>query len=89
MSFMGAAIPSIQPIIRDRATDPEARHDRLMELLSTWHHISTRDDEYLGDRLLWCLEHCQGKFRDIKEFDRRVWYFENEQDAALFALKWA
>jgi hypothetical protein len=87
---MTASIPVIRAAIKDRVSDPESRHEQLMELLSSWHHIPTRDDdEKMGDRLLWCLEHCQGKFRDIKEFDRRVWYFENEQDAALFALKWA
>jgi hypothetical protein len=66
----------------------EVKHEKLMELLETWHHIPTKEDNHFGDRLLWCLENCQGKFRDIRHYDTRVWYFQNAQDAALFALKW-
>lgn len=65
-------------------------HDeRLLALLQTYHHISTYKDHDFNEKLVWCLEHCQGKFRDILTSDHRIWYFENEQDAALFALKWA
>jgi hypothetical protein len=61
-----------------------------MRLLSGWHQIRVRYDKYnIGDQLLWCFENCQGHFRDLQQFDEKVWYFENEQDAALFALKWA
>ncbi len=62
--------------------------DRLMALLKTWHSIPTYEDNEFNNRLVWCLTHCQGKFRDIRTFDSRVWYFEKEQDAAMFALKW-
>jgi hypothetical protein len=65
-------------------------HDeRLLALLQTYHHISTYRDQDFNEKLVWCLENCQGKFRDIKTSDHRIWYFENEKDAALFALKWA
>ena len=37
----------------------------------------------------WCLEHCQSKFRDIKHGDGMDWYFENDQDASMFAMKWS
>jgi hypothetical protein len=64
-------------------------HDeRLLALLQTYHHISTYRDQDFNEKLVWCLENCQGKFRDIKTSDHRIWYFENEKDAALFALKW-
>ena len=61
----------------------------LMEILRGYHVI--RLDEFEDDfneKLKWCLEHCQGKFRDIREFDQRAWYFQNEQDATMFAMKW-
>jgi hypothetical protein len=76
--------------IRDQISTPESRHDDLMRLLSGWHQIRIRYDKNdIGDQLLWCFEHCQGHFRDLQQFDEKIWYFENEQDAALFALKWA
>ena len=64
-------------------------HDeRLLALLQTYHHIATYRDHDFNEKLVWCLENCQGKFRDIQTSDHRIWYFENEKDAALFALKW-
>jgi len=62
--------------------------ERLMELLSTYHVIHSLDDEF-AEKLAWCLEHCQNKFRDLSDTNGRAWYFQNEQDAALFALRWA
>jgi hypothetical protein len=62
--------------------------ERLIALLNTWNPISTQDDDDFNGKLVWCLEHCEGKFRDIRYFDSRVWYFQNEKDAAMFALKW-
>jgi hypothetical protein len=62
--------------------------ERLIALLKTWNSISTVDDEDFNDKLVWCLEHCDGKFRDICHFDTRVWYFQNEKDASMFALRW-
>jgi hypothetical protein len=38
--------------------------------------------------LSWCLKHCRGKFRDLKHGDNTVWYFEHQEDATMFALKW-
>ena len=64
-------------------------HDeRLLALLQTYHHIATYRDQDFNEKLIWCLEQCQGKFRDIQTSDHRIWYFESERDAALFALKW-
>ena len=66
----------------------EEEDDRLVALLKTWYHIDTQDDQYYNDKLVWCLEQCQGKFRDLRQFDTRIWYFQNEKDAAMFALRW-
>jgi hypothetical protein len=62
--------------------------ERLMELLETYHKVVLDDDDF-PDRLRWCLEKCQHKFRDLSEQGYRAWYFENSQDAAMFALKWS
>lgn len=82
MSVNGAA--KLAPTIFRPSHD-----ERLMALLETYHHIATYRDHDFNEKLVWCLEHCQGKFRDIRTFDHRIWYFENEKDAAMFALKWA
>jgi len=64
-------------------------HDeRLIALLKTWNPITTQEDDEYNNKLVWCLEKCQDKFRDIRYFDTRVWYFQNEKDAAMFALRW-
>lgn len=61
---------------------------RLMDLLASYHSIILPDDDF-AEKLTWCLEHCQNKFRDLSESTGRAWYFQNEQDAALFSLRWA
>jgi hypothetical protein len=65
------------------------KHDKLMALLNTYHKVHLHNNEQYAEKLSWCLEHCQSKFRDIKHGDGMYWYFENEQDASLFALKWS
>jgi hypothetical protein len=45
-------------------------------------------DEDFAEKLTWCLENCQGKFRDLSDTNGRAWYFQNEQDATMFAMKW-
>ena len=66
-----------------------SKHDQLLTLLETYHKIPMSDIKDYGDTLTWCLENCQGKFRDLKHGEGLIWYFEQEQDAALFALRWA
>ena len=62
---------------------------RLMQLLNTYHAIVIRDEDF-AEKLTWCLENCQNKFRDLAEGNGcRAWYFENEQDATMFAMKWS
>jgi hypothetical protein len=66
------------------------KHEQLMSLLETYHKVRLGEgvDSKYGDMLTWGLEHCQGKFRDIRHSDGLDWYFELEADATLFALKW-
>ena len=86
MSYSGPA--RIMP--KPKATDSHlTQDDRLMSLLYTYHPVTLEDDSNYSERLTWCLEHCQNKFRDIKLTQGRVWYFQNEQDASMFALKWS
>ena len=65
-----------------------SRDEKLMDLLSTYHPVTLSEEGNYSERLTWCLEHCQSKFRDIKSVDGMDWYFENEQDAMMFAMKW-
>ena len=84
------AIVKTKPFVIDRGSTPESRHEQLMALLDKWYKIPLQyNNDKIGEQLLWCFENCQGHFRDIQQFDQKIWYFENEQDAALFALKWA
>jgi hypothetical protein len=66
------------------------KHDKLLELLDTYYKVEVNnpDRDIYGDTLSWCLKHCRGKFRDLKHGDNTVWYFEHQEDATMFALKW-
>jgi hypothetical protein len=67
------------------------KHEKLLHLLETYHKITIEklsDPSRFGDMLSWCLVHCKGKFRDLKHGDGLVWYFELEEDATMFALRW-
>ena len=72
-----------------RAENDLKADERLMELLGTYHAVHVSNDIEFSEKLTWCLEHCQSKFRDLSEQHGRVWYFENEKDATMFAMKWA
>jgi hypothetical protein len=61
----------------------------LMAVLADYHVVRLNNDEYYNDILTWCLSHCQNKFRDMQESRGRAWYFQNEQDAVMFAMRWA
>lgn len=64
--------------------------ERLFEILKGYHVVRIADDdEHFNEKLTWCMEHCQNKFRDIRESNCRAWYFQNPQDASMFAMKWA
>ncbi len=63
--------------------------DKLMKILESYYVVRLFNDDDFSEKLSWCLEHCQSKFRDIKESDCRAWYFQNEQDASMFAMRWS
>lgn len=86
MSYNGiASIMSTSKSVDNHLTKDE----KLMSLLATYYPVTLEEEGNYSERLSWCLEHCQNKFRDIKLSNSRVWYFQNEQDASLFALKWS
>ena len=62
----------------------------LMEILKGYHivRLSESEDDFT-EKLKWCLEHCQSKFRDVRESGARAWYFQNEHDATMFAMRWS
>jgi hypothetical protein len=62
--------------------------DRLMSLLNSYHVIILRDDDF-SEKLTWCLENCQSKFRYLSDPNGRAWYFQNEKDATMFAIRWS
>ena len=64
------------------------KDQHLMKLLETYHKIHIDSINEYNKMLVWGLEHCQHKFRDIKVAVGIDWYFESEQDAMLFAIKW-
>ena len=86
MSYSGAARIMPKPKVMDSHLTQD---ERLMDLLSTYYPGTGEDEGDYSERLTWCLEHCQNKFRDIRMVKGRVWYFQNEQDATMFALKWS
>jgi len=63
--------------------------DKLMSILNSYYIVRLEDDNNFNEKLTWCMEHCQNKFRDIREATCRAWYFQNEQDASMFAMRWS
>jgi len=65
--------------------------DRLRQQLFNWHHINSDSADYsYTEQLDWCLKHCQGQFRDFPTSRTgRMWFFENDKDATMFAMRWA
>lgn len=63
--------------------------DKLMKILESYHVVRLENDDDFNEKLTWCMEHCQHKFRDIRESDCRAWYFQNEKDASMFVMRWA
>ena len=80
--------PTLSIMRAQRAEEHVKVDTRLMDLLASYHMIRLTDDDF-AEKLTWCLEHCQCKFRDLSDTGGRAWYFQNEQDAAMFALRWA
>ena len=65
------------------------RDEKLMDLLATYHPVTLNEEGNYSERLTWCLEHCQSKFRDVRESKTTAWYFQNEHDATMFAIRWS
>lgn len=63
--------------------------NQLWDILKDYHVVRLQGDDNFNDKLSWCLENCQNKFRDIRENSYRAWYFENEKDATIFAMRWS
>lgn len=63
-------------------------HDPLMDLLESYTMLVLPDSDF-AEKLTWCLANCQNKFRDLSVAGGRAWYFQNEQDAAMFAMRWS
>ena len=62
----------------------------LLEVLKGYHVVRLEDSgDDFNDKLKWCLEHCQNKFRDIRESKTTAWYFKSEHDATIFAMRWS
>jgi hypothetical protein len=80
--------PTATILKAQRAEEHLKVDDRLMSLLDSYHAIVLRDDDF-AEKLTWCLENCQNKFRDLSDPNGRAWYFQNEQDAMLFAMRWS
>lgn len=87
---MRTPVPKIMPTpkLRSWFSDDLRKHDQLMTLLDTYHKVQLSNNENYPDKLSWCLEHCQSKFRDLSHGNGILWYFESEQDATMFALRW-
>jgi hypothetical protein len=79
------------PMMRAKKAEHHLVQDeRLMQVLENFYVIHLNNDQLFPEKLTWCLEHCQNKFRDLAEGNGyRAWYFENEQDATMFAMKWS
>jgi hypothetical protein len=76
-------------ILRAQKAEEHLKVDeRLMSLLNSYHVIVLQDDDF-SEKLTWCLENCQNKFRDLSDPNGRAWYFQNEQDATMFAMRWS
>lgn len=60
--------------------------DKVTEIIKDWHTVKTVNEFYSNEKMLvWALQNCQGKF-----YHRgNRWWFYNEQDATVFALKYA
>jgi hypothetical protein len=80
--------PTLSIMQAQKAEEHLKVDQKLMDLLSKYHIIVLPDADF-PEKLTWCLENCQNKFRDLSDTNGRAWYFQNEQDAALFALRWA
>ena len=89
MSINGCHTLNRENFVRTHNIVDLSDQEKLMKLLETYHKVVLNDSDDFPAKLTWCLEHCQNKFRDIRTQEGMFWYFEKEEDATLFALKWS
>jgi len=59
---------------------------KINQIINDWHLINTENEYYANAEMLaWALKNCQSKFYHR---GNKFW-FHNEQDATVFALKYA
>ena len=59
---------------------------KIEQVISDWNIVDTKNDYYSNEKMLvWALEKCQSKFYHR---GNRFW-FHNDKDATIFALKYA
>ena len=59
-------------------------------IYDNWHTVIGPSRENSEDAYRWCKAHeSDYEFHTVPKDSTREWYFENEQDALLFALKWS
>lgn len=55
---------------------------------SSWSKVVISSMDYEKERFLWCKrQSSNGRF--YRYYMSFTWYFENEEDATLFALRWS
>lgn len=60
----------------------------LTKLVASWTPILVRKESAsYSECLIWCLKYSQGRFVDRSWDNNRLWYFEDERDAVLFAMQ--
>lgn len=90
MSYSGVPMMTTKKTMRAWHSADLSKDDKLMKLLDTYYKVRLDyDSDHYSQMLTWCLEHCQSKFRDIRHGEHMDWYFEQEQDALVFAMKWS
>jgi hypothetical protein len=91
MSYVGVPMMTAKKAyIRAWHSADLSKDDKLMKLLDTYYKVRLDyNGENYSQMLTWCLENSQSKFRDIRNGDWMDWYFEQEQDALIFAMKWS
>jgi len=60
--------------------------DAIDNVVQNWHKITVKNNDYyeISVILAWCLENCNYKFWNKGQ----VFYFYDERDATVFALKY-
>ena len=74
-------IDYVNKLIEDRNKDVRHAIDRTS--MNNWTMITVRNWDEVDTN--WCLENLEGEYMCLGYY----WYFEREEDATIFALRWA